>query len=443
MWPFGCEDFTFCQRLVGKTWSCYWDDNIPPKLKENVILPAKSSVIPIKDPSKECISSILDISPSDNNLNIFVKEESNIVLQVNTEGKHNLNNNIITPSLNDNNLQSDGNKIKTEKTENLLNKHIEKESDGFTENITNINNVKGIPKVKSIEKTVIDISNVKTKNQISVNQDQNKNILSNNVNTNTVEHNLSLPLNDKIQTIPKSSEYKELPKTEPSRNALSLNEVTAKPKLNVTTMQLDGLPPITLAFEMPVSTTVPEIVTSNVHENNCKKSVTEYLTKPDTLDMKSVSSKRNVTSGKQYEKFSFSALKKKKETNSSNASSNSNSFQDVKPDLETKIVANNLIANTMKRSCTENCHDNQSIASYNKDFKPITSVTDVINTSTLNQVKYESSLPSQDVPNNQETISDTSTSTAINIDTVLTDFLTNDYSVSEDINDEWLNSLLS
>nr|XP_034186833.1 putative uncharacterized protein DDB_G0286901 isoform X1 [Osmia lignaria] len=445
VWPFGCEDFTFCQRLVGKIWSCYWDDNIPPKLKENLILPVKPSIIPIKDPPKECISSILDLSPSDNNLNISVKEESNIVLQINTEEKYNLNNKIITPSLNDNNLQSSSNKIKTERTENSLNKHIKKEIDVFTENIKSINNVKGIPKVTSIEKTIIDISNVKTENQISVNQDQNKNILSNNVNTNTVEHNLSLPLNDKIQTIPDSSDYKELPKLGPSKNVQLLNEVTAKSNLNVTTMQLDGLPPITLAFEMPVSTTVPEIVTSNVRQNDCKRIVTECLTKPITLDMESVSSKRNVTSGKQYEKFSFSALKKKKEiNNSTNASSNSNSFQNVKPKLETKNVANNSIANVKKRSCTENFHDIQSIASYNKNFKPITSVTDVTDTSKLNQVNnYESSLPNQDVSNNEETISDTSTSTAINIDTVLTDFLTNDYNVSEDINDEWLNSLLS
>lgn len=476
-WPFGYENFVFCPRLVGKIWSCYWDNNVPPRLKENMLSSKpplrNASMTFIKDKSTECISSILDTNPSqdintithnvnvidtkygNNDLHISVQEEPNIISQINNKKTHNVDNktsskSIDNPKLNDNNGQLDKRKIENIKNEceNLLNKHIKEKSIKCAQNSKTTNNIR---KIKKIEKSTIDISNVKTNDEVSMNQDKHKEISSINVYTN-IEHNLSSPLTDTIQSITHSSENKELSYSESPKNDQLLNEATrTKSNLNVTMMKIDGLPPITLSFEIPVSTTVSETVTCNIEQNDCKTYAAGHMTdnnsKSNTLDTKNISTKRKITSGRLYEKFSFSAIKKKMETNNPiNVRSNSNYTLNTKPTIKTEDIQNHSINNVKQENdCIDNFHDNQSSISSYKDCKQITSITNVNNDYILNQVnKYEPDLPSQEeISNSQETISDTTINSTANIENVLTDFLINDYSVSEDINDEWINSLLS
>ncbi|XP_076389341.1 uncharacterized protein LOC100876749 isoform X2 [Megachile rotundata] len=454
-------------------WSCYWDDNVPVRLKENISVKPpirNASTALIKDISTECISFILDTNPSENinimthdvntidakynnkDLNISIQEEPNIISQINTKRTHNVHNKTCSKSTDnlksiDSNVQLDNDKMKIEniknKCENVLNKHIKEQNVRYAQNTNTINNVR---KIKKIEKSTIDTFSGKTNNKISVHQDKHKNI--SNINTNiNIEHNLSSPLTDTVQSITHSSQHKELSKLESPKNEL-LNEATkTKSNLNVTMMKIDGLPPITLSFEIPVSTPVSETVTCNIEQNDCKTNVTGHMTHTNTLGTKNISTKKKITSGRLYEKFSFTAIKKKMETNNSiDVKSKSNNVPNIKSTIKTEEIQNNLINNVkQEKDCIENFHDNQSTINYNKNCKQITSVTNVTNDYTLNEVnKYEPNLPNQeDVSNSQETISDTTLNSTANIENVLTDFLINDYSVSEDINDEWINSLLS
>ncbi|CAK9821577.1 hypothetical protein ANTRET_LOCUS282 [Anthophora retusa] len=344
IWPFGYEDFVFSQRAVGKIWSCYWNDCKPTTSR------SKETSASMKHPSS-------------------IKHSSNeFIVNSNTHCSKNVN------DITDNsNLQS----IKNTKTEN---EHT-KEKDGiYMQNVKNGSNVRGIPKITSIEKTNIDISNVKIENQISVYQDSDK------------------KNNTKVK-----SEIERLPNVGSTKN----NKITPKSNLNVTMMEIDGLPPIKLSFEIPICELPPETVVSNIPIDNKTNSM-----KKNNPDVKNTFLRRGISSGKQYEKFSFSAIKKKIEScNSIVAKSNDNNSLNIQTNVTTEDVENNVkqtISNL--NACTSNQLDD--------------SITN---------------LSSQ-----EDALSDSSAvNTSVNIDTVLEDFLTNDYNASEDINDDWINSLLS
>ncbi|CAL7935004.1 unnamed protein product [Xylocopa violacea] len=399
LWPFGYEDLIFYPRVVGKIWSCYWDDHkATAKFKENAITATKSLICdtPIKfnkDTSKEFIvnsdtrfsadtnipsnsSIVTDSENVFNNLSVSTSEQPNALLHVKSEDhcfkddipKKKINSNA---SLNNSNLQlidsnTDSIKIETEHV-NSLNKHTEEEID--------IEVIKEIPKITSIEKTNIDISTVKIANQISVYQDPKKSVSDINKSVDIID--------TKLLNVEKSQNIE----------SIKNNDTTIKSNLSVTKMEIDGLPPIILSFELPVSTTSPQIVTTNVEQIGC----TNNNMKSNSPGIKNAFAKRNITSGKQYQKFSFNDLKKKMGSKMTSTDSSSNNSLNL-----------------------------------NNDYKKL--VSSMSTASALNQLDNSiSTLISQ------EGI----TCETVNIHSVLEDFLTDDYSVSEDINDEWIHSLLN
>lgn len=432
---------------MGKIWSCYWNDyKATPKLKEPVITSTKptlcnASATSVKNASSECISSsISDINHSkgiDNihnstnvvetkigDIQMLNDKESDILSHNNSTDQYNITNNsceeasTIGLNLNDSNLQLVNNSTKNIKIENefinSLNIHVKEEKDIYAQNTQIMNNVRGIPKITSIEKTNIDISNVIIGNQHSIHQDLNKKVLSiNKPPDGTGDKTLSLT-NGKLFSND-LLESEKLVTLEPFENNELNNEVAiTKSNLSVTMMEIDGLPPITLSFEIPVSTTIPETVTSSLRHTDYKNNTTGSIVniKSNTLEMKSTPLKRNVTSGKQYEKFSFTAIKKKMEPNNS-INSNSINFLNMKSNPKIQGIENDLT------NCTKNGNSNESISNQSNNSVTVTNI------------------PSQ------ENITSSVVNTSLNIDTVLEDFLSSDYSVSEDINDEWINSLLS
>ncbi|XP_068968833.1 probable E3 ubiquitin-protein ligase bre1 [Bombus flavifrons] len=468
VWPFGYEDFVFCPRTVGKTWSCYWNDYKPttPRLKENLITsnPSKlplcfTPVIPTKHIPKEVINN-LDMHPleninaTNNSLNIInsntnfddphisVFRESSMISNINIEEEYNdtntLNNETTVSNVHSNKLQLINDNIKDIKFENewknLLNEDIKEKNDISIENVKSMNSVKKAPKITSIEKTNIIISNMKIGNQIpnvklrneeSVHQKSQKKILD----VESVD----------VTGTKLEPEVEELPNLEPSEN----NENILKPNLNITTMEIDGLPPITLSFEIPVCSTAPETVIANTQLGSYKSN----NTKPNSFEVKETVVKRNISSGKIYEKFNFSAIKKKLESNSSsNTNNNKDNFSNVKTQIQK--TENNSPEPKPISNESAICVSNELDKSYSSDMK--IQVQQVRNDSpeiisnvsaTCIQNQLDESVMSL---SNQETIeSDTvAVNASVNIDTVLEELICNDYSISENISDDWIESLL-
>ncbi|XP_026301631.1 probable serine/threonine-protein kinase DDB_G0283337 [Apis mellifera] len=416
IWPLGYEDFLFCPRAVGKIWSCYWDDYKPTitKLKEN-ITSTKSSlcntlISPMKQTSKETIDDLsmyyienINITNNDSNIinsktildqSTSVLERSNMIGNIDIKKQYNDNNIILNKEINNINIHNKNFQLNDNDTENIkiknewintLSKNIKEENISSIENIKNVN--RRTPKITNVEKTNIDISSINVGNQISVYQDSNKKIL--NIEPKDIAET---KLISKIET---------LPNLESNKNS----ESVLKSNLNVTKMEIDGLPPITLSFEIPLCTTTTKTVKNIIQKTDYKSN----NTKSNSLEIKNTFVKRNITSGKQYEKFSFSAIKKNKESSNSNIINNINN-NSLNMKTNPTVKTENYLTETNINAASIANQFNNSITSFNQEN--ITS--DIL-----------------------------ATNNSINIDTVLEDYLTNDYNVSEDINDEWINSLLS
>lgn len=416
IWPLGYEDFLFCPRAVGKIWSCYWDDYKPTitKLKEN-ITSTKSSlcntlISPMKQTSKETIDDLsmyyienINITNNDSNIinsktildqSTSVLERSNMIGSIDIKKQYNDNNIILNKEINNINIHNKNFQLNDNDTENIkiknewintLSKNIKEENISSIENIKNVN--RRTPKITNVEKTNIDISSINVGNQISVYQDSNKKIL--NIEPKDIAET---KLISKIET---------LPNLESNKNS----ESVLKSNLNVTKMEIDGLPPITLSFEIPLCTTTTKTVKNIIQKTDYKSN----NTKSNSLEIKNTFVKRNITSGKQYEKFSFSAIKKNKESSNSNIINNINN-NSLNMKTNPTVKTENYLTETNINAASIANQFNNSITSFNQEN--ITS--DIL-----------------------------ATNNSINIDTVLEDYLTNDYNVSEDINDEWINSLLS
>ncbi|KZC11617.1 hypothetical protein WN55_02899 [Dufourea novaeangliae] len=180
IWPFGYEGFVFCPRIVGKIWSCYWDDHkSTPKLKL-----CSSSALPIISPNlmTNHSKSINTANPikinNDTDVLQNMCQESQILPSEN-KGEYNVNTEAISnPDRSNDSLLliddcTEGTKIKNEFI-NSIAKEFKREDDSCTQrNHQNTNSLRGIPKITSIEKTNIDISNV-TENEISVTSCKNE-----------------------------------------------------------------------------------------------------------------------------------------------------------------------------------------------------------------------------------------------------------------------------
>ena len=401
---------------MGKIWSCYWDDYKPTitKLKEN-ITSTKSSlcntlISPMKQTSKETIDDLsmyyienINITNNDSNIinsktildqSTSVLERSNMIGSIDIKKQYNDNNIILNKEINNINIHNKNFQLNDNDTENIkiknewintLSKNIKEENISSIENIKNVN--RRTPKITNVEKTNIDISSINVGNQISVYQDSNKKIL--NIEPKDIAET---KLISKIET---------LSNLESNKNS----ESVLKSNLNVTKMEIDGLPPITLSFEIPLCTTTTKTVKNIIQKTDYKSN----NTKSNSLEIKNTFVKRNITSGKQYEKFSFSAIKKNKESSNSNIINNINN-NSLHMKTNPTVNPENYLTETDINAASIANQFNNSITSFNQEN--ITS--DIL-----------------------------ATNNSINIDTVLEDYLTNDYNVSEDINDEWINSLLS
>ncbi|XP_078034316.1 uncharacterized protein LOC144468604 [Augochlora pura] len=503
-WPFGYKGFIFCPRIVGKIWSCYWDDHKPTaELKEAVLSPinqhsfCNSPATLTKTVSTDCDNTLNLIANHLENINsptkvnsgtddsqtflykksetftsnnednyandtrntndssvinnssqlvnngtknmeiknecintskkIFQKEEdsckknNSIVINNssqlvndktdNTEMKNECiniskkillknedsctQNNLVVTS---NSLQLANNEARSAKMENeCLNTSeqlFQAEKVSCPQNNKNVNVIK-IPKITSIKKTNINIVKIK-RNQILLHQDK-KEELSTEKSTDVGSKKYlpnDLSVSDKLVNSGPAVNYSCDKK---------FSEI--KSNINITKVEVDGLPPITLSFEVPTCATISKSIVS--HLENSFDNVACSNTKFSTPTTKDTLVKRE-TGGKQYEKFSFSKIKKQLQTNNSSNINN----------------GNNKMTNNIENKSSGKI--NQS----NKTIKTHNSNSERFNISTNNSHKNMSQHTS---PANN----------SINIDTVLDDLLSNDCSISEEINDDWINSLLT
>ena len=361
-------------------------------------------------------SNVTDSKTSFNNLYTSGFEEPSIIPNIDIEkdsNKNILNKKITATDTNvyKSNLQSVGNNAKVENEWiNSLNKHI-KEKDDITANNENINNIRRIPKIISTENTNIDVSNIKLASQ-----------------TSNLKNEISV--HQKSAGMTETELKSEVEKLELSED----NENILKPNLNTTTMEIDGLPPITLSFEVPVCTTTPKTVTTNTqltsYENND--------TRPNDLEMKNTFVKRNITSGKQYEKFNFSVIKKNLESNNFN-NSNINNSSNMKTQIQKVKNDSPEIISNVSLTCPSEQLDKSSFSKVKIQIRKAENdsqgIISHMNISVPNQFnKSKTHLSSQ------KHITSDIAATSTNIGTVL-DSLTKNCSASAQ-DDEWILSLL-
>lgn len=472
LWPFGYEDVKFTQRRVGEIWSCYWKDYKPTsRLKENVSVPTKLSLCEISTASEskstpEQLITSLDIHGTGNSVtsnrrniteseSVFTNSSANKLDDIpyikteeqSDEDDNILNKNSIIPvnstdlnDLVDNN--EDVTRIKTEPID-PLNIDVEGNDDV---SVISVKNVKETPKITSIERTNINISNVKMTNKISVYKDLGQKLLK-----------VKKPVDIK------GSEFISESKSSSYSKSIKNNDTVLKSNLSVTKMEIDGLPPITLTYEIPEFTTVPETI------SNLKLCHKANDTKPINSEPKSTYVKRNLNSGKHYEKFSFNTIKKKMGSSKANDNSSGNTSSRINTNSGTQEVEHNSTSNTEKadnsnhyKSNIVNYDNKQAALNANVNMDTVctsnhltNSVTRLLNQETINNKEAATNVDTACVSNqlsnsmtrlsNLETVaSDTeAVNISANIDSFLDDLLGNDHSVSEDINDDWLNSLLN
>lgn len=322
---------------------------------------------------------------------------------------------IINSSLQSVNNETESKEVNN-KCVNASNKIFEggKEKDCSIENSEDIEIIKDLPKIRSIKKTNINILTV------NGNKNLEEELLHINKSTN-VTGKKYLP-NDSLES-------GKLVKSESFTDYLCDNEVTeVKSNINTTEVKIDGLPPITLSFEIPVCTTVSKTVKPNPGQSIDGNLVFSDI-KLSTPMIRNTLVKRKVTSGKQYEKFSFYSIKKKVETNSSIDSNSSN-----------EQIINDIRGN---ENSDEISHSNKTIVNCNSNSEKLsTSIDDTYNITT-NHKNQMNSMKANNIPSYKNMSEKTSTATSsITIDTVLDDFLSNNCDIKKDVNHDWIDDLL-
>lgn len=273
-------------------------------------------------------------------------------------------------------VEGNSNKILLEQPINIS---IKNESNTDTNTILNVNLARHVPKITSIERTNIDIANVITSNQITANQDPDNDLVK---LENGVEDK-SIPASN-VKYFPRLSTSVQKLKTEPSE--IKEDKKSTSPK---------DLPP----------------------------QISNKVAKPSNLGFKRTFVRKHMTGGKQYEKFSFSAIKKQIKANSSDT-----------------VGADVNVTNVTKKSSDENC-----TRAAQDSVSNCSQTTDVANppaNQNLNQVVNSATTSLLDESNLLSSDS-SSVNADVNIDTVLDEFLVGNCDVPDNLSDDWLNALLS
>ncbi|XP_076659373.1 uncharacterized protein LOC143362804 [Halictus rubicundus] len=439
-WPFGYKRFIFCPRIVGKIWSCYWDDHkSTAKLKESVVSSVKqlplcdSPSTVIKTESADICSNTLNLSTNHSENNGFSKtkiENDDYDLQTVLHNKSEIfcdsnedrykndaegtnNSHIIKSSLQSVNNETGTKKVNNECV-NASNKIFEEGKDCGMENSENIEIIKGIPKIRNIKKTNINVSTV----------NGNKNL-----EEELLHINKSTSVTGKKYLSNDSLESSNFVNSELSTDYLCDNEVTEiKSNINTTKVKIDGLPPIKLSSEIPECTTVSKTVIPNPEQSIDGSTVSSDI-KLSTPMIRNTLVKRKVTSGKQYEKFSFGNIKKKLDTNSSIDSNSSN-----------ERIINDIGGNG---NSDEISHSNKTIVNCNSNSEKLsTSIDDTYNITTNNENQMNS-IKANNIPSYKNMFENTRTEVnSITVDTLLKECLSNNYSNQKDITDAWIDALL-
>lgn len=395
VWPFGYEDLIFFPRTVGKIWSCYWDDHKPlvQRIKESTGVATDNSLcnLSCKDNESGQIDSFSLTTDAEKSFsNEWLGTQKSTIQSP-------INDTDIIPAKHETALESTNSKTenigtvqqvidnldfsnaKSKVPDNIKKANLKLENQ---KTVVQVINAKAVPKITKIEKTNIDFINIKVDEPVETKLPKNSSANSeqNAKSRKTAESNIGL--SSHISDSQSQKIFEESVK-ETQNNSSN----TKKSNLNVTTVKIDGLPPITLSYEIPETITSPTTVIASTPKKIAS------------------TTKRNVTSGRQYEKFSFSAIKKKK----------------------------------------ENENDESKNANISLTGKDVTKELNTLNTATTVTIPTIATATAAETVQNQDKLTlDTSLANSSDcIDSVLENILSNNYSVSEEINDEWLNSLLS
>lgn len=420
-WPFGYEDFIYFTREAGNTWSCYWDDIKPTirSLNESVPVSTELSLYtPPETPAEAVIKDCLSDTPSSNNINATNDISSSITA---SEVKSiSINNSL--------NAYCTTNDSPEKDNINLKNISTNADSNNCTNTTQHLSDIKNISKdvLAEIEQLELEKTTLIPKSSTCVDK-SNSEIDNNKIQLIKKSEDVSIVKNTyQKQVDEKISDLK--------KQANNLDEKSAS-NVKVTTVEIDGLPPIILSYEVPTTLAISTTVSNKNTNPNITQCVT---TSPSTSTNTSTTNAngthklltlinkrspgKNVSDSKQYAKFSFSAIKKKLQ------------------------AANNDSLNSDKK-CSSNSDKGTSDKEDIEQSQKHNSCKTIASCSSI-----DSNKPIKDevVKSDKSTSENDTLNSSLNLDTLLNDFLTeeslcskvNDGFILPDIDEDWINSLL-
>ncbi|XP_012278047.1 uncharacterized protein LOC105698395 [Orussus abietinus] len=320
-------------------------------------------------------------------------------------------------------------------------------------NVQGMNEDKDFPKIVSIEKTNFAINGIvgktigfHSKSSTGVNTPEEVCVV------NTVPRDIKV-IKDRCN-ISKTQSRIELPlELNSSQNnqelVINTNCVNmSSPNIQITTMKVDGLPPVTLAYEVITNDVTDVKPTISDMSGSCNAAqigtCSKLKTVPGPLNNNRLKrskrhNKRNLSEGKRYEKFSFTALQNQIENGKS-----TNTSEDSK---EISIVDGDLSMNTIQKSvpsipaatltsdlmASSNCSSSETYPTINSDETNILLSEPNIELTISNFISSSTNVPNDTSQPDCDT----------NLECLLDDLLVNHCHVSQEANDDWLMSLLN
>ncbi|KAG7208413.1 hypothetical protein KM043_014645 [Ampulex compressa] len=278
VWPFGYKELIFVPRVVGKAWSCYWADDkmTNSRIRENILTSSESlanqqSLTRISDAPKVFkTASRLDHDVEQNidimsmrNVNVKIEYESQpLEMTFPYEELDATQYNVAQSQQNGDKYNASNEKVYNSST-NCFDKSDLSYLFSGNSNVTNVpevDNDRKFPVITNVEKTNI---NVKMDDSNSFDKDILNNIKKEDIALTVTKSELD---NEKFETenfnernlISSVLDNKQCLDQKYSKYIVDSTkiEIDTSQQINITKMEVDGLPPITLTYETPACTTI-------------------------------------------------------------------------------------------------------------------------------------------------------------------------------------------
>ena len=478
-WPMEFKELEYIPRKIGESWSCYWHNYkpkrsadkeshsewlsffTPPYTPKTEVSPAASS-----DTSTHSSNGFnrLDNTYSKESVDLCSSKDVTI-LNSPTKQKNSIND--LLPTHNDSELMdvsnvANLNQFSLSRLETSSLESIKLQTETNVNSQRNFDSIKSTTSPKYFETGVPVIINIETGKLVSMESIiNNRQLPQNELVSKTKSQKDSKRIISNTAVIKQVSSKNFVQNSSPlipglstkSENLVSKNYIKVDDKTSVSssvevrTVNIEGLPPVTLRYEVP--TILQE--SNSPKMKNCKENSEPELAVSKKIEEKCTPplSKKSLMASKMYQKFSFSELRKAKSCQKNSLDKVQVSYKG-KNDSEIKkpvhiIKEVNPVSGT--KTSDSVLEANCKISSINQILPDIVkSKNDISHNSEIFELTN-----STKVDRNMSTDSDNSKDNVISdLDSFLNDFieenkvhLNENVSVLPNVDDDWLSSLLT